>query len=83
MELPEGLHLSVNNDGMPAVYDAQDIPWLAFEAGGEEDPSRWLANVITRTCAALGVTRASDAQGNVMDVETFVATYITDTEDFQ
>lgn len=77
MNLPDGLHLGVNEEGMLGILSG-GVTWVTFEDGGEGDPHEWAANIVLATCRALGVSRAIDFNGNIFDVETFASTYITE-----
>ena len=74
-DIPEGLHLALTPDEEPGIFDAQDVCWITFLDGGNEDPVRWQTCIVTATCTALGVTAAFDEEGNEVTVAQFLEIY--------
>jgi hypothetical protein len=76
MNLPEGLHLTLTDNGYLGIVDAQGIPWINFTHGGTGDPADWLRNTVKATCSALNVTEAFDDEGFDMTVDDLINNYL-------
>lgn len=80
MSLPEGLHLTLTPGGELAIFDAQDVMWVAFHDGGYGDPIRWPRVIVTATCAALGVSCGITDEGDEVSVPDLLHLYFGEEE---
>jgi hypothetical protein len=54
-DLPEGLHVEVDDHDNVIVVDAQEHTWITFHPAARSDPMAWKRTIISRTLNALGV----------------------------
>lgn len=76
MDYPEGLHLAYTPDSELGIFDAQDVCWLIFTDGGNEDPPSWQANIIASACKALDVTDGFNEMTEVVTVDALIFEYL-------